>query len=330
MPLLSIVIPVYNVEKYLRTCLDSVICEGVEDYEIVCVNDGSTDSSAQILKEYEERFPELIRIVTTENGGLGAASNNGVKNARGTYVVFLDSDDYYRENAVQEILEQCRDAADICIFDFMSINDKGEELERMKGCHREEGVFTLEEYPQLLFEYPSRANKIFRRSLFSEYNNWYLSRVYYEDYRTNPKFYPFCKKIRYVSRAWYCYRQQPDSITHDKNLIRNLEIIDAAEDLLSWYQANGLYEKYRNELEYSVFYNALITSTDRVNLIDAKSDIQEQLLKYYTEKFPDYKNNPYVQKMSGKLKLLHFLIVHRQRDALHLVLCANERIRKKK
>ena len=115
---LSVVIPVYNVEKYLRECLDSVIQPGMEGYEIVCVNDGSTDSSPAILEEYREKYPELIRTVHTENQGLGAASNNGIAAAKGEYIAFLDSDDYYPENAVEEILEVCENGDDICIFDF--------------------------------------------------------------------------------------------------------------------------------------------------------------------------------------------------------------------
>ena len=107
MPLLSIIIPVYNVEKYLAQCLDSVLYPDMPEYEIVCVNDGSTDSSPAILSQYAAKYPGQIRIVNRPNGGLGAASNTGIENALGKYITFLDSDDYYAPGAVAEMLDAC-------------------------------------------------------------------------------------------------------------------------------------------------------------------------------------------------------------------------------
>lgn len=322
---LSVVVPVYNVEKYLRQCLDSVIVPGTDEYEIVCVNDGSTDGSAKILEEYSEKYPELVRVITTVNGGLGAASNTGIKAAKGEYVGFLDSDDYLVPGAVEEMLDACRSNADLIIFDFNEVSDQGNLITVKKGCSREEGVFTLESYPQLLFEYPSRANKLFKRALFEEHEIRYPSRVWFEDYRTNPKLYPLCRSIRYEGKAWYNYRQQENSITHGKNTERNLEIIDAVEDLLQYYEREGLFEKYREELEYSVFYNVLLTSTDRVNLINPKSDVQGKLLAYMRNRFPDYEKNRYVREIGMKYQLLHLLIKNRWYGLLHTVLTANGR-----
>ena len=223
------------------------------------------------------------------------------------------------------MLEACDNGDDICIFDFAEVTENGKVIGIKKGCNREEGVFTLGSYPQLLFDYPSRANKIFRRALFQEHGIQYPSRVWFEDYRTNPKLYPFCKSIRYIGKVWYNYRQQGESITHGKNTERNLEVIDAAEDIVGFYEKAGLFEQYKQELEYSVFYNVLLTSTDRVNLIDPKSDVQEKLLDYVRKRFPDYEKNKYVMGMSKKYKLLHLLIKNTQYMALHAVLKANEK-----
>lgn len=93
---LSIIVPVYNVEKFLPRCLDSLLCQGlnVEEYEIICVDDGSLDHSAQILADYEARNPDIIKTVTLENQGLGSARNTGIRVAKGEYITFVDSDDY--------------------------------------------------------------------------------------------------------------------------------------------------------------------------------------------------------------------------------------------
>ena len=99
---ISVVIPVYNVEKYLEQCLDSVIAQSFEDIEVICVNDGSTDSSLEILKRYANN-DSRIKIISQKNKGAGAARNVGIENAAGEYVYFMDSDDYLNADAFERL-----------------------------------------------------------------------------------------------------------------------------------------------------------------------------------------------------------------------------------
>lgn len=103
-PILSIIIPVYNVEKYLCECIDSVLRQNTESIEIICVNDGSSDRSLDILNEYQSQYPELIAVLSQTNQGQAAARNAALDIARGESVVFLDSDDYYLPHAIDTIL----------------------------------------------------------------------------------------------------------------------------------------------------------------------------------------------------------------------------------
>ena len=325
---LSIIIPVYNVEKYLSKCLDSVLGYD-EDYEVIAVNDGSTDSSESILKDYEEKYPDKLRVISIPNGGPGAARNRGIAEARGEYLSCLDSDDSYADNAIPEILEECRKGFDICFFDFVNISESGRFISRTPGCSRAEGDFTLETNPGILFDLPSGTNKIFRTSFLRENGFEFPARVWFEDLRTTPKLYPFAKDMRYVEKGWYIYLQQSSSITHGTNTARNLEIIDAVEDLVRFYKDKGFYSRYSEELEYAVFYNELLTSIDRVNLIDRKSPVQDQLLDYYLENYPDYQNNRYFKTMPLKLKLIYQLIIRRRWLALNILLRANNLIKGK-
>ena len=134
---LSIIVPVYNTAEYLPKCLDSVICPGVDGYEIIIVNDGSTDSSKAVAESYVNQYPELIRLINTENGGLGQARNVGIENARGEYLLFLDSDDSLARNAVPEIMEALRQDYDIFIYDFVFVNPDGAVLSTEPGCRRQ-------------------------------------------------------------------------------------------------------------------------------------------------------------------------------------------------
>ena len=112
----SVIIPVYNVEKYLRQNLDSVANQTLKDIEVICVDDGSTDSSFEIVKEYAEKDPRFI-AVSQENGGAGAARNNGLRRARGKYLSFLDSDDFFDERMLEEAYNKAEETkADFVVF----------------------------------------------------------------------------------------------------------------------------------------------------------------------------------------------------------------------
>ena len=328
MPKFTIMIPVYNVEDYLPKCLSSVIYPELEDYEILLVNDGSTDSSGKICQEFAERYPDLIRVITTPNGGLGAARDVGIDNAQGEYIAFLDSDDYLSPGAVPEIMATLNMGYDMLMFDINFVNEEGHIFKYAHGCQRE-GCLSLDEFPQILFEMPSAWNKVYRRSLFTDNKIYYPGRVWYEDMYVTPWLYTKAKKIYSVHKPWHNYLQRAGSITNNKNTTRNLEIIDAVNAMLDAYRREGLFEKYKDELEYSAFYNQVLTSITRVNLADWKSDIQDKLVEDFTAKFPDYEKNPYLKTLPGKYKLIHFLIKKKMRLALNLLMKANNIAKRK-
>jgi len=325
---LSIVIPVYNVENYLRKCVDSVIYPELSDYEIIIVNDGSTDSSPQIAEEYVVKYPHLIRMITTPNGGLGHARDVGINAAEGEYLLFLDSDDYLCENAVPEIMELIQQDFDICVFDFISVTESGNELSRSQGSNKTE-AFTLEENPEFLFCPPNAWCKIWKRKLFIDNSIEYPSRVWFEDLCTSPKLYLFAEKIIYKPKAWYMYLQRAGSITNSKNTIRHLEIINAVDTVIDFYKNTQMFEKYRDQLEYMALYHQVIVSTTRINLADSKSPHQRELYSNFKAKFPHYKNNAYVKSMPSKYKLLLFLIENRMYGLYHFVMKSNNLLKQK-
>ena len=326
---LSIIVPIYNVEKYLAKCLDSLIYPDLEDYEIIAVNDGSTDSSGELLSRIAAEHPALIQTVSTPNGGLGHARNVGLAYASGDYVMFVDSDDSLKKNAVPEILALLDGSFDILIFDFVSLNEEGRQFSRSHGCARE-GTFTLAEYPELLFDMPNACNKIWRRRLFTDTGIRFPGRLWFEDLATSPKLYLRCGAIRYVRQDWYLYLQRSGSITNNKAPARNLEMLTVIDSVLRYYRENGAYEQYKSQLEYMCFYHELLTSSTRVNQIEPLSPIQDALLDDFLSRFPDFKENPYVRQMPSKYKLRTDLILRKRRRALHAVMKLNNIVRQKK
>ena len=301
MPKLSIIVPVYNVEKYLPKCIDSLIC-GDGGYEIILVNDGSTDGSPDILADYAARYPALIRIITTPNGGLGHARNTGIDAAMGDYLLFVDSDDYLSPDALGSILAALDGSFDICIFDILSVNESGKVLKKMPGTARPDGsVFSLNEYPELLFE----------------------------DLRTTTKLYTAAKRIKYVSRSWYNYLQRAGSITNAKKSDRNIEIIDAMDDVTEYYKSIGSYDAYREQLEFLALKHILLASSLRVVTADCNDELLDKLLDSFTTDYPDYAHNKYMSTLSRRERLIYRLLITKRRRLLRALFIINNAVRGK-
>lgn len=158
---LSFIVPVYNVAPYLRKCVDSLLAQDYDNYEIILVDDGSTDDSWQIIQEYVSRFKgledERIRGIHQENGGLSAARNTGILAVRGTYICFVDSDDYWEENVLGRLMEQVeRENLDVLRFDYQNVRIADGQESRVKSQELKYEVFEPNKAPR----YNDRKNEI--------------------------------------------------------------------------------------------------------------------------------------------------------------------------
>ena len=320
---LSIIIPIYNVQDYLAACLESVIDPGCGDYEIIAVNDGSTDRSPFILEEYAGRYPGLIKPVTNRNGGLGHARNVGISLASGEYLLFLDSDDTLSPGAVREMLDALDGGFDVGVFDFVTVDIRGKELRYDRGCERG-GDFLFFDFPALLLSPPNAVNKLWRKSLFTESGIRFPNRQWFEDLATVPRLYLRAGTIRYLARPWYRYLRRTGSITNNAVIERNRDMLTSIQTVCDDYAARGVFDEYRDELEAMAAYHELLTSSTRVNLLDPRSPVQDALLEDFTARFPSWRENSYVRTWPKKHRLLLGLIVHRQRMLLHSILKLNE------
>jgi glycosyltransferase involved in cell wall biosynthesis len=323
---LSIIVPVYNTEAYVAKCLDSLIEPDLGGYEIIAVNDGSTDSSGEVVRRYGERYPDLVKVVDTPNGGLSHARNVGIEASEADYLLFIDSDDYVSDHAVCEILQVLEQDMDIAVFDFVHVNESGEVTAAFDGSGRTE-AFTLEEYPEFLFCPHNAVNKIWKRSLFTEHGIRFAEGLWYEDLATSPKLYPLAQRILPVHQAWYRYLQRQGSITNNRSTARNDEMITVAKLVIDWYRETGRYERYREQLCYKFFYEEYLAAVCRANLIDPKSPVQAALRDDFIRNFPDYRENPYVRKAPKKYQLLDRLIRTGNWKTVHAIMSLNKTVK---
>lgn len=142
----SVIVPVYNVETYLLRCLDSIMDQDFEDYEVIIVDDGSTDGSGKLADQYAEKYPKRIQVIHQKNQGLGGARNTGIEAAQGDYYLFVDSDDTIEPNALSELWHKVsQTGAQIICFGMKSVNENGKVIAEMIDAQTHPQLFTLEE-----------------------------------------------------------------------------------------------------------------------------------------------------------------------------------------
>ena len=320
MPKVSIIIPMYNMENYIEVCLDSVMNQTMKDYEVVVIDDGSADHSYEKALEYQSRYPQQVKVFKQENAGQGAARNNGVKEATGEYILFVDSDDtvseYFVEKAYKMITES---QADIGIFDAVVVDENRKRKEDMIGCHCPKLICTLQTYPEILFEYPAPWNKIYKRALFIQNNLGYPTHMWYEDLVGASMFYTVANKIVMTHETLYYYMQRSDSVMHSKVDYKNIEILKAMDMIQSFYRDREIYDIYQLELEYLAIYHILVAAAGRTVKADAKSPFPAQFMEYMNNQFPEWRKNIYLNRLSVLNRVKLQLLDKKQYRILHLL-----------
>lgn len=305
----SLIIPVYNVSGYLRKCLDSVAAQTYSQLEVIIVNDGSTDDSPRIAEEYAARYPHF-HLYTIENRGLGGARNYGIERSSGDYLLFLDSDDYIAPDCIEKMASAaCADDSDMVVASCYDVREDGTVISACGNSHKS-SVTSLYDEPCLLFNRPSAWGKLFKRELLGELR--FVSREWYEDMRLIPKLYLRAERITYIDDRLFYYVQRSGSIMNSGNAVRNLEVINAFEDLLSYYKAQGKYDEFRNELEFLVIEHVAVSAIGRI--ASSKSKSKKELisrLQAYLSDFDGLYDNPYLPTQDRNRKIVLWLNRHR-------------------
>ena len=262
---LSVIIPVYGVEKYLPECLDSLYSQITPECQIVLVDDGSPDRCGAICDDYARRYPENTLVIHQENMGQGGARNNGVERASGEYVFFVDSDDSVPAGAIPTLLSAIdKYNTDIIGFAVNLVDEEGKFLSLLKDSFETDTVFDPKKEKRLITGQQAPWNRIVRRSILIENGIAFTLRVWYEDIRTTPKYTVCSDSVVYIEDSLYNYRLREGSTMNNSKVDRNIEIIWALDDLIEWFSARGIYEDYKEELEYLLIDHVFISATVRV------------------------------------------------------------------
>lgn len=226
----SIIVPVYNVEKYLRKCLNSLVNQTLQEIEIVVINDGSTDDSQIIIDEFQKNYPLKIRSFVKENGGLSDARNFGLNRAEGNYIGFVDSDDYVSTRMFEEMYDLAKKhTAEIVICNLQKVDESGAVTQRLTQIPNLPEKIILAQHFSLFSDISYFAcNKIFHRDLFRKMR--FKKDVHFEDIQLIPQLVLRTTVIAQTQNYLYNYLERSDSIskTHTD---KGLDILKAVEEV---------------------------------------------------------------------------------------------------
>ncbi len=296
----SVIIPVYNAEKYIAKCMDSLVNQTLDGIEIIAVNDGSTDNSLALLTEYQNKYP-FVKIFTKENGGQGAARNFAINYAEGEYLGFVDADDYAELNMFEVMYLKAKEGDyDAVYIDHYEV--KGDKKIYKKFCDT------------------SSQEAIFKGCLVSPWNKLIKTKTYLESGVIFPEGYIyedtawFCNLIPFIKTWAKVDMPLVDHVVNENSTMttrqeaRTANIFPVMQQVLDFYNEKGLMEEYKDEVEYFYTRIFLLSSLTRVAKIKNKKLKKEMALKSISEvekNFPDYKKNKYLSGNTGRfIKIL--------------------------
>ena len=302
---ISVIIPVYNVEAYLAECLDSVLAQTYGNLEILAVNDGSKDSSPDILRKYAAR-DSRITVLDKPNGGLSDARNFGIAHATGDWYLFVDSDDLIAPDTAEVLLKTAEEnAADIAVCDMEYFYEDG------RRTYSSGGDFTctdIRKTPQLIAVNNSACNKLFRASLFAE-ERCPVGK-FYEDLWLIPCLLYDAERSAHCAKPLYYYRQRSGSIAHSADP-RIFDIYDALDHVRDHVRAKGAEKTVLDEIRHLYVVHGLDLTTLRIREFDDKT-LREDYLRKNMERLrascPDYTEDAGYRNAPLKKKLIYLLL----------------------
>lgn len=309
---LSIIIPIYQVEKYLEKCLESATNQTIDQYEIVLINDGSKDGSEKIAKQYLDKYPEKIRYFYQENAGQASARNLGIKEAKGEYIAFLDSDDYVEKEAYQKVYEFAKEKdLDIVCFPFWEEAIGGKRIIQNDNWQSKENDI------RYILNETSPCNKIIKREIFTKNQISFLESYIYEDLELIPRLLLYTDKVGYLDEPLYYYVIHEDSTMRQKQYNPKLQsIFHVMESLRKNFEKT----KYKEELEMLFIEHLLHGAGLRfLGYEEGKVDVEKisSMLKMY---YPNWRKNKYYQKETLKYKIVCYLLYTKRIELLKKLL----------
>ncbi|NTW96711.1 MAG: glycosyltransferase [Erysipelotrichaceae bacterium] len=300
----SLIIPVFNTQYYLSACFESIEAQNYQDYEVILINDGSTDQSEQMCRDFLAKHPEKTTLITQNNLGQGAARNAGLRIATGNYVCFVDSDDLITPDFLSVMIKATEhDLADVVVTDLIKrFETSGKEL-----IFKNVQLFTTNMSTNLMLSHPGPVAKLIRRSLIEMHSLVFTQGKIYEDLLFNVNLSLCAPKVVYVEVALYIYRVRSMSTMNQGAFSSKLEDIYAVMEMIETQLID-----HPAELEYLIIEHILYSASLRFLSVVGGLTYVERNVEWMKQKYPNWTKNPYFLKRNLKFRVVCHLIILRQ------------------
>jgi len=308
----SVIVPVYNVEKYLDECLSSLVNQTLSELEIIVVNDGTKDNSQSIIDHYVKQYPNKVVSLIKENGGLGDARNYGIPYAKGEYIGFVDSDDIVHLEMYEKMFNKAKlEDSDLVLCDLEYFYETSSEKMVKEGLVQIENI----DVNKTVFLSPLFAwNKLYRRSLFIESGLKYPVGLWYEDIPVTVPFFTLAKKISYVHETLIYYRQRSTSIMGSVDNPKVKDIFDIMHLCLNYFKDHNLLVTYHDELEFLFLEHLMLNGGFRFLLSHKHKDYLAFSIDTLDLNFPHWRNNKYLFTLPRRyqiyIKYMHSFMIY--------------------
>lgn len=295
----SIIVPIYNAEKYLKKCINSILKQTYKNLEIILINDGSTDKSKKIIESFKDK---RIIFIDKTNTGVGNTRNLGIEKSSGDYIMFVDSDDYIELDCVEKMLSKATtDDCELVIGNYyLDTKDNTYNIN-----FKEFSDTTLKEHPELLLDINlGPCNKIYHKRLFKETDNRFIVGLKYEDAPVVANAMKDAKKIGFVNAYLfhYCIRTTGETITRDERIFDIITI-------------TAMIEKRLKEIEYPIFTDfavkMLLPYLKNARFLKNKklrNEFIDAIFVYLKRVDPNWRNCNYLKRES---KIKRFILTHK-------------------
>lgn len=288
----SVIVPVYNASKYLPKCIESLVCQSLENLEIILVDDGSTDCSYEIMSKYRQQHPDRIRIFQKENGGQGTARNLGISVAKGEYIGFVDADDYVALEMFEEMYEKAvKEKLDMVQCYFTYLKENGEVLPSYGNVREYRSRKDM-----FIDSLVSPWNKLIRLELLKDNEVTFTEGYIYEDTAFFLKLIPYIRSCKLIEKSFVFHIDRGDSTMNANKSRKVAHIFPVLKDALNYYEEKGLRQQYKEELEYFCVKVLLCSSMQRIARVEDKGLRKELLgktVEMLDKKFPEHRKNKY-------------------------------------
>ena len=298
--ILSIIVPVYNMASggRLEFCINSLLNQSLkEPYEIIAVNDASTDDSLTVLRQFEGKYPDRVKVVTYEkNRHQGGAKNEGMRVSQGKWIGFVDADDWVSPDYFEKMIKRGEETgADVVGCTYSLVHEHTYEIGQVCTTNRldQSGVFTTELRKKFLKSSGSGVTKIYLSTLIKENQLSFPENIFYEDNAAGPVWAMYYRHFEYIDEPLYYYYQHEASTVHLITAQKCQDRVIAGEMMLEEFKKRGFFEEYYHEIE-SVF-----TMTYYVNTVFSYMRLQKgkkysfvkHIHKVLLQNFPDFRKN---------------------------------------